>query len=75
MDSKTIEVKFAIGQDVVHFTGIHGRITAIFHRGGKNGYEMSYLEESKPTSVTCEECELEADQPNSIGFRKQTNGD
>ena len=67
----TIEVKFAIGQDVEHFTGIRGMITAIIHRGGRNSYEISYLEGEKLTCVTCEECELSACSTGTIGFGKQ----
>jgi len=48
-----------MGEDVRHFTGIKGKVTAIYHRGGKNSYEMSYLRGDEPTSCICEECELE----------------
>lgn len=71
----TIEVKFAIGQDVEHFTGIRGKITAIFHRSGRNAYEMSYLKGDTLDNTSCEECELTALPSNGgVGFRKATGG-
>jgi hypothetical protein len=67
--AKTIEVKYTIGDNVKHFTGVPGKVTAIFHRGGKNTYEMSYLKDGdEPTCCNCEECELETDTDSKMGF-------
>ena len=75
--AKTIDVKHNIGDSVKHFTGIRGKVTAIFHRGGKNAYEMTYLKDNiEPTCCNCEECELE-DLPDGeamIGFRGNGEG-
>ena len=64
-----IESLFGIGDDVEHFTGIAGRITAIFHRNGQNCYEFTHLDsEGRIVSINCEECELSTKTNNSMGF-------
>jgi len=72
--ARTIKVKHGIGDDVKHFTGIKGKVTAIFRRGRNTAYEFSYLKDgNEPTSCTCEECELD-DVPDGeamLGFKKQ----
>jgi hypothetical protein len=68
----TIETKFSIGELVKHFTGVPGMITAIFHRSGKNSYEMSYLEGDKPTCVSVEEYEICTDSDYTMGFKRKT---
>jgi hypothetical protein len=71
--ARSIWVKYGIGDRVRHFTGVRGKVTAIFHRGGKNAYEMSFLRDgSEPTSCICEECEFD-DLPDGeamLGFKK-----
>ena len=71
--AKTIKVRHGIGENVRHFTGINGKVTAIFHRGGRNSYEVSYLKGGEePTCCTCDEWELD-DLPDGeamLGFRK-----
>ena len=76
--AKTITTRFGIGDNVRHFTSVQGKVTAIFHRGGRNAYEFSYLKDgSEPVCCNCEECELEElpDGEAMIGFRanKPTN--
>ena len=71
MAAKTIEVEYSIGEDVIHFTGVQGRITAIFHRG-INAYEMSFCNnDGKPDVVIVAECELSSDTNGRIGFEKK----
>jgi hypothetical protein len=65
-----LTTKFGIGDDVEHFTGIHGMVTAIFIRGNSRAYEMSYQSDGNPTSCTCEECELDKLKIKRIGFEK-----
>ena len=72
--ARTIKVKHGIGDDVRHFTGVNGKVTAIFHRGGRNSYEFSYLKDgTEPTCCNCEECELEevSDGDAVVGFRNK----
>ncbi len=66
-----IEFRFEIGQKVVHFTGVHGTVTAMYHRSGRNSYEMS-LCDSDGILITknVEECELFAHDSSSLGFEK-----
>ena len=72
---KTIEVKFGIGDKVTHFTGVYGMVTAIFHRGGRNEYEMAYLNsDGDPEKILAAECELEVSNNGSIGFEKKRHG-
>ena len=69
---KTIKVRHGIGDNVRHFTGVNGKVTAIFHRGNKNAYEFVYLKDNnEPSACNCEECELEElpDGEAFVGFR------
>ena len=70
----TIKTKFSEGETIEHFTGIRGMVTAIFHRSGKNSYEMSYLDDSKPTCTNVQECEISACDNNhgNLGFKRDT---
>lgn len=67
----TIKTKFSIGDLVKHFTGVPGMVTAIFHRSGKNTYEMSYLDENKPAYAQVEECEIYISSCDSLGFKRK----
>jgi len=71
--ARTIKVKYGIGDNVKHFTGVNGKVTAIYRRGRNTAYEFSYLGNgNEPTSCNCEECELEEldDGQAMVGFRK-----
>ena len=68
-----ITVKYPIGKDVEHFSGVQGRVTAIFIRGSQKTYEMSYLSGDNPTCVTVEECELKSIQGKDFGFNDCRN--
>lgn len=67
----SIDVEFSVGDLVIHFTGIPGMITAIYHRAGKNSYEMSYLQDDKPLCVNVDVCELHISSENGMGFKKK----
>ena len=68
----TIYSRFALGENVVHFTGTHGMITAIFHRAGRNSYEMSFCDnDGIPACRSVEECELDISKNGSLGFEKK----
>lgn len=67
----TIETKYAYGQTVSCY-GLVGKITAIFVRNAVS-YEFSSIDnDGKPQSICREECELEASEPQAVGFK--TNG-
>ena len=66
----TIETKYSIGDKVEHFTGVLGMITAIFHRSGKNSYEMSYFDDGSLSYVAVEECEISVFKADCIGFKR-----
>lgn len=68
----TIETKFSIGDSVTHFTGIPGMVIAIFHRGGENTYEFSFLKDDAPSCVNAQECELYPDSDHNMGFKRKT---
>lgn len=68
---KMIETTYSIGDKVEHFTGIIGMITAIFHRSGRNSYEMSYSDDGKPCCVSVEECEISIWEKTSLGFNNK----
>ena len=74
MMARASKSKYRIGDNVRHFTGIHGRVTAVFTRGWGSAYEFTYLKDgTEPTCCTCEECELEElpDGKAMIGFRQR----
>ena len=67
-----IESKYATGDKVVHFTGLHGMIIAIIHRGSGNVFEMSFCDnDGIPISKIVEECELTTSDNGSLGFEKK----
>jgi hypothetical protein len=63
-----IDTHYDIGEDVVHFTGLGGRITAIHLRAGHACYEMTYMNDNGPASVNVEECEISKDAIAALGF-------
>ena len=75
--ARTIKVRYGIGDNVKHFTGVKGKVTAIYRRGRNTAYEFSYLRDgNEPASCNCEECELEGlvDGQAMVGFRKAGRG-
>ena len=70
---KIIETKFVVGDLVNHFTGVPGMITAVFHRGGDCTYEMTFLQDDKPTCINAQNCELCLASESSMGFKGQKN--
>ncbi len=71
----TVSVKYPINTDVEHFTGIRGRVTAIFLRKGHRSYEMSYLADDKPTCCNVEEGEISLICAGKFGFKKEKEND
>lgn len=50
--------------------GVEGMVTAIFIRGKGRSYEFSYTDsDGNPKSCQAEECELESNETNQLGFR------
>lgn len=68
-----IETKFSIGDEINHFTGVSGMVTAIFHRSGMNCYEMTFLDDGKPACINVHECEISTKEKSGLGFKKATS--
>ena len=65
-----VSVKYKCGDSVriIHHVLTIGIVTAIFIRGRGRAYEVSYTGDDGPTSVNCEECELEPCKETVFGF-------
>jgi hypothetical protein len=74
-----VDTRFDLGQRVRICVGtdvVNGMVTAIFIRGSGTAYEFSYVDGSgNPSARNVEECELEEDNGNKMGFNngKETN--
>lgn len=65
----SIRVKYKYGQKV-NYDGIPGRVTAIFCRGRNRAYEFGYVDkDGNPVKTCVEECEIQAIEPDRIGFK------
>lgn len=64
----TYTTKYALGDDVEHFTGIKGKITAVHIRGTNAAYEMSYRNGENLTACNVEEIEINCSDSVPVGF-------
>lgn len=61
--------RYKYGDEVEHFTGVAGKITAVTTRGRHKTYEMTYLKDGTLTLVNVEGCEIELPGGKEVGFK------
>ena len=62
-------MKYKVGDEVTHFTGINGMVTKVLH--DTNTYWFVYLKDNGELDrIDIEECEISLEENRKIGFGK-----